>query len=385
MDRASLITVSILLPIGSSLVMSNPVISNAGWIYRAESNEECTGFRQERMSQCLLRDLIPNKITGPCVEVNTQGSCNNGERSVLAMNDKCLTTKCVKNEDDTKCYGGTLPFKGECYDLNKEIGCDIATQEVDLYAKTHKYRLLVDFFGEGVSCGCNNEYGFVPHNGDCHSDGSLSVCENPHQQLVWWVLIDILWQTDAITKQSKPSITSINLTNSICEFYFVFSGVDRLDPQFVWTTSVRLVSKMLTMRGSRNPNVYSNLSVTGHMMWRRKGCFQNNDKECFKCKPFDEKVKTCNRGLVLRNNTIFCDSGFRLNSVLGTECSLDSTGRCLDVARPPTQIPRSPRENLCRKYPHEDICKSWRGRGRELDIDEDDVTTTTPVELNLSL
>ena len=163
MDRASLITVSVILPIGSSLVMSNPVISNAGWIYRAESNEEYTGFRQERMSQCLLRDLIPNKITGQCVEVNTQGSCKNGERSVLAMNDKCLTTKCVKNEDDTKCYGGTLPFKGECYDLNKEIGCDIATQEVDLYAKTHKYRLLVDFFGEGVSCGCNNEYGFVPH------------------------------------------------------------------------------------------------------------------------------------------------------------------------------------------------------------------------------
>ena len=98
MDRASLITVSVILPIGSSLVMSNPVISNAGWIYRAESNEECTGFRLERMSQCLLRDLIPNKITGQCVEVNNQGSCNNGERSVLAMNDKCLTTKCVKNE-----------------------------------------------------------------------------------------------------------------------------------------------------------------------------------------------------------------------------------------------------------------------------------------------
>lgn len=324
MDRASLITVSVLLPIGSSLVMSNPVISNAGWIYRAESNEECTGFRQERMSQCLLRDLIPNKITGPCVEVNSQGSCNNGERSVLAMNDKCLTTKCVKNEDDTKCYGGTLPFKGECYNLDKEIGCDIATQEVDLYAKTHKYRLLVDFFGEGVSCGCNNEYGFVPHNGDCHSDGSLSVCENPHQQLVW-------------CRQTG---------SSIC--------IDNFCP-------------------------------LGQMMWRREGCFQNNDQECFECKPFDEKVKTCNRGLVLRNNTIFCDSGFRLNSVLGTECSLDSTGRCLDVARPPTQIPRSPRENLCRKYPHEDICKSWRGRGREIDIEEDDVTTTTPVELNLSL
>ena len=186
MDRVTLITVSVILPICSSLVMSNPVITNPGWIYESGSNEECTGFRHERMFQCLLRGLIPHKITGQCVEVNSQGSCNNGERNVLAMNSKCLTTKCVKNEDDdTKCYGGTLPFKGQCYDLDKEIGCDIDTQEVDLYAKTHKYRLLVDFFGAGVTCGCNNEYGFVPHNGDCHSDGSLSVCENQHQQLVW--------------------------------------------------------------------------------------------------------------------------------------------------------------------------------------------------------
>ena len=121
-------------------------------------------------------------------------------------------------------------------------------------------------------------------------------------------------------------------------------------------------------------------------MWRREGCFQNDDKECFECKIFDEKVKTCTRGLVLTNNTILCDNGFRLNSVLGTECSLDSTGRCLDVARPPTQIPRSPRENLCRKYPQENICKRGRGtRGREIDFDEDDVTTTTPDELDLSL
>ena len=93
------------------------------------------------------------------------------------------------------------------------------------------------------------------------------------------------------------------------------------------------------------------------MMWRRQACFQNDNKDCFDCKPFDEKVKTCSRGLVLRNDTIYCDNGLGLNSVLGTECSQDSKGRCLDVARPPTPIPRSPRENLCRKYPEQNICQ----------------------------
>ena len=138
------------------------------------------------------------------------------------------------------------------------------------------------------------------------------------------------------------------------------------------------------MKGLGIPDVYIDLSFTDHMMWRREACFQNDDKDCFECKPFDEKVKTCTRGLVLRNGTIFCDSGLGLNSVLGTECSQDSDGRCLDVARPPTQIPRSPLENLCRKYPREDICNRQRGRGdtidieRSLDIEEDDVLTTTP-------
>ena len=93
-------------------------------------------------------------------------------------------------------------------------------------------------------------------------------------------------------------------------------------------------------------------------MWRRRACFQNDNKDCFECKPFDEKVKTCtSRGLVLRNNTIYCDNGFGLQSVLGTECSQDSEGRCLDIARPPTPIPRSPLENLCRKYPKENVCQ----------------------------
>ena len=72
MDRVRFITVSVILPICSSLVMSNPVITNPGWIFESGSNEECTAFRHERMFQCLLRGLIPNKITGQCVEVNSQ-------------------------------------------------------------------------------------------------------------------------------------------------------------------------------------------------------------------------------------------------------------------------------------------------------------------------
>ena len=182
MDRHSLIAGFVILPIVSS-VMSGPVI-NAGWVYPG-SHEECTDFKHERMTQCLRRGLIPNKITGECVQVNSQANCNEGERSVLHMNSKCLTTKCVKNEDNIKCYDGTLPFKGQCYDLDKEIGCNIMTQEVDPYPKNHKYRLLVDFYGEGVTCGCNNEYGFILHDGECHSDGSLAACEKPNQQLVW--------------------------------------------------------------------------------------------------------------------------------------------------------------------------------------------------------
>ena len=121
------------------------------------------------------------------------------------------------------------------------------------------------------------------------------------------------------------------------------------------------------------------LYTKGHMMWRREACFENEDEECFECKPFDEKVRNCTRGLVLNNDTILCDNGFRLNSVLGTEpeCPLDSEGKCLDVARPPSQIPRSPRENLCRKYPQQDICS--RGRSELVDgeqlIVEDDVNS----------
>lgn len=230
MDRYSLIAVSVILPIINT-VMSGPVIK-AGWVYypkafvitkmgntahtaginpffmykpltqpldsipkkqNAESrkvfyprsNEDCTWFRRQRMEQCLVRDLIPNKITGKCEKINSQGDCNAGERSVLDMSGKCLTTKCAKNEDGLKCYGGTLPFKGKCYHLDMEIGCNIVTQEFDPYPKTHKYRLLADFFGEGVSCGCNHEYGFIFHDGECHSDGSSAACENENQQLVW--------------------------------------------------------------------------------------------------------------------------------------------------------------------------------------------------------
>ena len=104
------------------------------------------------------------------------------------------------------------------------------------------------------------------------------------------------------------------------------------------------------------------------MMWRRQACFQNDDKDCFDCKPFNEKVKTCSRGLVLRNDTIFCDNGIRLKSVLATECSQDSEGRCLDVARPPTPIPRSPLESLCRKFPKENICQ-WEVTRHKKDKD----------------
>ena len=222
MDRHSLIAVSVILPIVIT-VMSGPVIKS-GWVFYPKtvvitkmrnsfsmhehlaqpfdgilkqnsetrrlvfypsSNEDCTWFRRERMTQCLLRGMIPNKVTGMCVQINSQGDCNAGERSVLDMSDKCLTTKCVKNGDDIKCYGGTVPFNGKCYHLDMEIGCIIVTQEFDPYPLTHKYRLLADFYGEGVTCGCNHEYGFVLHDGDCHSDGSLAACENENQQLVW--------------------------------------------------------------------------------------------------------------------------------------------------------------------------------------------------------
>ena len=159
---------------------------NTRLVFSPRSNEDCTWFERERMTQCLRRGLIPNKVTGKCVEINSQGDCNAGERSVLDMSGKCLTTKCVKNGGDLKCYGGSIPFKGKCYYVNDmEIGCNIVTQEYDPYPKTHKYRLLADFYGKGVTCGCNHEYGFVLHDGDCHSDGSLAACKNENQQLVW--------------------------------------------------------------------------------------------------------------------------------------------------------------------------------------------------------
>ena len=176
MNRFRLISVSV----ACSLVSSVPVM------YPQGSEEECSEFRTERLFQCLQRDLIPNKITAECIKINSQGNCNNGERVVMHVNGRCATTKCIKNKDDSKiCFNGTFPFKGECHVLEDDISCNIVTQMVDPNPKTNKYSLQVDHFGEKVTCGCNNQLGFILHDGDCYSEGSLAACKSEDQQLVW--------------------------------------------------------------------------------------------------------------------------------------------------------------------------------------------------------
>ena len=176
MNRFRLISVSV----ACSLVSSVPVM------YPQGSEEECSEFRRERLFQCLQRDLIPNKITAECIKINSQGNCNKGERVVMHVNGRCATTKCIKNKDDSKiCFNGTFPFKGECHDLEDDISCNIVTQRIDPNPKTNKYSLQVDHFGEKVTCGCNNQLGFILHDGDCYSEGSLAACESEDQQLIW--------------------------------------------------------------------------------------------------------------------------------------------------------------------------------------------------------
>jgi len=148
-----------------SLTTSAP--SN-GWV-NEEEVEECANVHKEAMVRCLTHsNQVPGELSLKCHEANFQNDCKIGMRQVISVNDKCVTTKCIKNSfGDQICKDGEVPYKDGCH----KIGSSNICAGPDDF--TPKRILEADIFGN-VSCNCIESLGLVNYNGNCYSEASFT-------------------------------------------------------------------------------------------------------------------------------------------------------------------------------------------------------------------
>ena len=138
-----------------------------------EENEECTEFYAKSMKMCLKMNQVPDYVTLKCGKLNYQNGCEIGERQVIHITKKCVSTKCIANiAGDKVCRNGEVPYESECHKIGSSNVC---AKQQDLVPK----RVLeADMFGE-VKCNCLSSHSFLEFCNDCYSESSLNPCNTP--------------------------------------------------------------------------------------------------------------------------------------------------------------------------------------------------------------
>jgi len=255
-----------------------------GWRNNVEDNEECAKIHTEAMLRCLTEyNQIPGLLSLECNEPNFQNDCEIGMRQVISVDDKCVTTKCIKNSFGGEiCKNGEVPYKDGCY----KIGSSNICAGPDDF--TPKRILEADIFGN-VSCNCIKSQGLVNYDGNCYSESSLTSCSK--------------------YGSSQHQLIRFGAEN----------------------------------KGECVPNRCNLYEDTGEIMWRRSDCKETKSKteyinNCFDCKKFDENVMSCDTNLILKDDIVTCGNSLSTNGVFDN-CSEQSmtTGECGELAKKPKQ------------------------------------------------
>ena len=165
----------------SFLSLATAAPQNGLW-ENIEDNEECTKIHTDALKRCVTEfNQVPGLVSLKCQEPNFQNDCDIGMRQVISVNDKCITTQCIKNSFGGEiCKNGEVPYKGGCYKIGTSNVC---AGPADF---TPKRILEADIFGN-VSCNCIESLGLVNYNGNCYPESSLTPCNQAgsfQQQLI---------------------------------------------------------------------------------------------------------------------------------------------------------------------------------------------------------